>query len=119
MARRSTTDDARLAGVVASYVRANPRPPDLDTRLDALYEYVRVRGFAGVSREALGATVAAHQQQLEAVVDLRRREAELFSAGRTPRPTRYRHGSAFCGRCGMYKNHRKECSACGHLELTV
>lgn len=119
MARRFTGDEARLAGVVASYVRANPRPPDLEGRLDALYEYVRVRGPPSISREALGAAVVAHQRQLEGAVDLRRREAELFSAGRTPRPTRYRHGSAFCARCGMYKNHRKECSSCGHLELTV
>lgn len=121
MARRSTTgtDPRVLAGLVASYVAAHPRQPELGSGLDAFHGYVTARGLRDVSREDLERTVLAHWNRLEQASDLRRREAALFTPGRAPRPVRYRHGQPFCPSCGRYKDHRKECPRCGYLELTV
>lgn len=113
------TDPRTLAGVVASYVASHPRQPELSQELDQLHGYLVARGSADVDRAELERAVIAHWNRLEHDVDLRRREAMLFSAEHAPRPVRYRYGVAFCPACGMYKNHRKECPHCGHLELTV
>ena len=118
MNRTSEANARTLSGVVASYVRANPQRAELQAHLAELHDYVRRRGLSSLPREELERTVMDHWNRLEGVAERARREAALFTTGRSLRSVRYRHGSSFCPACGLYKDYRKECSSCGHLELT-
>ncbi len=113
------TDPRVLAGIVASYVASHPRQPELSQGLDDLARYLGARGIRDVSRDELERSVLVHWSRLEWEKELRGREAGLFADHPDPRPVRRRHGQPFCPACGMFKDHRKECPRCGHLELTL
>ncbi len=119
MSRTSKSDGRWLAGLVASYVRANPHAEEWRAHLGELHDYARRSGLPDLPREELDRAVQRHWSALEGAAEKVRREAALFNADRTPRPVRYRHGSGFCPACWIYKDYRKECPSCGHLELTL
>ena len=118
MSRASEANARTLSGVVASYVRANPKIADLRAHLADHYDYVQRRGLSSMPREELERSVLGHWNLLEGAAERARREAALFRPGQPLRPVRYRHGSSFCPACGLYKDYHKECPSCGHLELT-
>ena len=51
-------------------------------------------------------------------LQLDRIEALLFTRDGRIKPHEFRYGSAFCPRCGLFKNYEKECPHCGYHELT-
>lgn len=108
-----------LAGLIASFVRSHPSEASLRADVGTLHDYLRFRGFAEPDRAAVETAALGHWRQLERYAEKARREAELFTPGRPPRPPHYRHGAAFCPRCALHKDYHKECGHCGHLELTV
>ena len=51
-------------------------------------------------------------------LQLDRIEALLFIRDGRIKPHDFRFGSAFCPRCGLFKNYEKECPHCGFHEMT-
>ena len=119
MARRKVTGGMpTLGSAVTSFVIAHPDAETRDRDLDNLQAYLGRRRIP-VTKDKLRALVAREVQRLESVENRAVNEARLFSRKGRPRSTRYRHGKPFCPECGMFKDHRKECPLCGHLELTI
>lgn len=117
MVKHTDSEPLRRAGLVASYVRAHPTESQLREGLDAFRDYLRFEGFE-IPPGEIDRAVLDHWRGLERAAERARRAAELFTPGRPARPVRYRRGSAFCPQCAMYKEYRKECRQCGHLEFT-
>ena len=117
--RKQEEDTSRaMAGIVASYVRAQARGPGLEERLPDLARYLAERKLRVPEPVALREMVVRHRDSRDRLAQQPAREAALFAAEGRARPARYRHGSAFCPACGLDKDHRKECGSCGHLEIT-
>lgn len=108
-----------MAGLISSYVASHPREPELHSGLTQFARYLTMCGIAVGAPLALEERIVAQAAQLQHAVDRRQVEAELFRAGRPPRPARRRHGSAFCAVCRRYKDYRKECPHCRQIEFTV
>lgn len=119
MVRGSKADAQRLAGIVTSYVRTHRSGEQLRQGLGDLHAYLLHEGFPRLPPEEVERLVMGHWSALENEARRVREEAGLLSPGHAPRPVRYRHGSAFCAACRTYKDYRKECPFCGHLEMTT
>jgi hypothetical protein len=111
-------DGANLAGVVASFVQTHPSQEALRSNIGNLYDFVCTKRLANLRLEELEKIVFDHCAKLESKTRLVQQQAALFSPKGQARPVRYRFGTAFCSSCRMYKDHRKECPHCGHLEFT-
>lgn len=108
-----------LKSVITSYLIAHARGERRSEDMDQLLRFLRSRRLMTGPDEGLDKLVAAEAKKLEAGEREAEALARLFRPDGRPRPEAYRHGSAFCGRCGMYKDYHKECKYCGKLELSI
>ena len=85
--------------------------------LELLQMYIKDLYNSNVPIEGLHALVeqAKNEEKSKAVAD--EMESILFSRDR-PIP-KFKLGAPFCQKCARFKNYKKECPFCGHLEMTV
>ncbi len=107
-----------LGSAVTSYVIAHPGPEEREGELDSLRAYLRHKKM-DVPKDRLRGLVKREVRKLESVEAWAEEEIALFSKEERARPANRRHGKPFCPKCGMFKDHSKECPYCGHLELTI
>lgn len=102
-----------LETIVLSYALVNNAP---EKNIKDLHFYLVSEGLADISLGKLRAMV------MKAVTNVRMDmiepalKAKLFTKDGKIRP--YKFGSDFCPECGVFKNYHKECTFCGHHELS-
>lgn len=100
-----------IEGMLVSYVLAQEDPDD---RLEELRFFLKTKGIE-MDASTLKKQVHKVKKSIEHPKKMMELEAKLFNKEGTIR--KYRFGSAFCPKCGMFKNYEKECPYCGYLEM--
>jgi len=101
-------------GVITSYVLVHRDNPE--KHVTELEKYITQR-IKGINTETV-------RQEIKRVIkhmDEPRKEATLKAKlfTKNGKVRKYRYGSDFCEKCGMFKNYEKECPYCGHHEITI
>ena len=101
-------------GVITSYVLAHRDNPEKYVTELARYVLQRIKGI----------TAESVRQEIKRVIermDEPRKEAALKANlfTKNGKVRKYRFGSDFCEKCGMFKNYEKECPYCSHHEITI
>ena len=103
----------RLMRAINSYILAQDDPAE---NLELLQKYLRKKGIGDVSTEVLKKEIKSQIKKRRKKKKLEKVETKLFK--KDDEEKKFRYGSAFCGKCDMYKDYQKECPYCGHLEIT-
>ena len=122
MRKMSKSKDSRiptLESAIISYIVAQGNEESIAGNLKLLRRYLMLKGISDMPTENLSKLVTSEVNRLESVERDDGLLAELFTRDGTAWTAKYRHGSAFCGSCGLFKNYMKECPLCGKLEITL
>lgn len=105
----------RVKKVVNSYLLVHKDDPY--KKLKLLQKYLKAKKIADISIRELKSVVDKQLKSREFKERLEQIEAKLFTKEGVPKKNKF--GSAFCRRCGMYKDYEKECPYCGSLEMSL
>lgn len=105
----------RVKKVVNSYLLVHKNDPY--KKLKLLQKYLKAKKIADISIRELKSVVDKQLKSREFKERLEQIEAKLFTKEGVPKKNKF--GSAFCQRCGMYKDYEKECPYCGSLEMSL
>ena len=117
MREKTETRIPTLQSAIISYIIAQGNRENIEKNLTQLRRYLKVSGTANVNTEQLTRRVETEVRSLESVERDADQLAILFHKDGKMRKERYRHGSAFCSTCGMFKDYHKECPFCGRIEM--
>lgn len=106
---------ARINKIVNSYILVHKQDPY--KKLKLLQRYLKLKNIADLKIRTLRKLVDKQLQVEKQNERLNKIEAKLFTKEKEPKKNKF--GSAFCGRCGMYKDYEKECPYCGRLEMSL
>lgn len=108
-----------LRSAIVSYVIAQGEKENMAENLPHFRRFLKENGISEVPAERLSRLVETEVRNLESAEKNAGKLARLFSRDGVVRKDKYRHGSAFCSSCGMFKDYRKECPFCGKIEITI
>ena len=91
---------------------------DENDDLTELREYLKTKGI-DIPEEDLKREIELIRLKRDQKLYLERIEALLFTPDGRMKPPSFRYGSAFCPRCGLFKNYEKECPHCGFHEMSI
>ena len=99
--------------IVLSYAMANQEPM---RNIEDLHFFMQSQGITDISLPRLKIMVcrAVNNVRMEMIAGPLR--AKIFTKDGKGR--KYQFGSVFCPDCGVFKNYSKECSFCGHHEMS-
>lgn len=103
--------------IIMNYLHAGNTEMD-KKKLSLLRKYLLKKGINKTLKE-LRIDIEIFRAKMAQREDLDTWEAKLFTREGEKRPEQFRFGSAFCPKCGMYKNYEKECPYCGFHEMTL
>ncbi len=101
-------------GVITSYVLAHRDDPEI--HITELAKYI-ARRIEGINAETVRQEIKRVIKHMDEPKKETALKARLFTKNGKIR--KYRYGSDFCEKCGMFKNYEKECPYCGHHETTI
>jgi hypothetical protein len=105
----------KVSGMIVSYVDAGGDTYD-PKRLQGLKYLIKTEAGLDLDIEYLKRKIATLYRERERSKKKERLMADVFHADLPEE--RLRIASGYCPRCRRFKNFRKECPFCSHLEMT-
>ncbi len=112
--KAQNSTESFYGGAITSYVLAHRDNPEKHVKELTKYLAQRVKG---INEEAILQEIRRVIERMNEPGHEAALKATLFTKDGKVR--KYRNGSDFCEKCGMFKNYEKECPYCGHHEMKI